>query len=269
MITYNDSEAFESVVDYDTVLDNFEGPLDFLLFLINRERIEIKDIFVSKVTEQFLDYVRNMPDLDIEKAGEYLAIAATILEIKARSLVPCLIEDEDFAMDYYEDDPKEELKRALEEYKIYKEESAKLKELERLGHFFKEPDAEMTKARLEIKNFTLDNLLSAFTEVMMKREGMQKEQRLYHEIPKEVYTVADKVQLIRRVVTENEEVEFSALFNDDYSKNEKITTFQALLELLKHQYVCVKQEEQFGPILITLNPNRNEGEEIGELDEYN
>ena len=89
------AENFESVVDYTTVLDNFEGPLDLLLYLIKQEQIEIKDVFVSKVTEQFLDYMKGLPYIDIDKASEYLAIASAILEIKAKSLVPAIVEQDD------------------------------------------------------------------------------------------------------------------------------------------------------------------------------
>ena len=116
------AENFESVVDYTTVLDNFEGPLDLLLFLIKQEQIEIKDVFVSKVTEQFLDYMKGLPYIDIDKASEYLSIASAILEIKAKSLVPAIVEqDED------QEDSETVLIRALEEYKLLKEETAKLK----------------------------------------------------------------------------------------------------------------------------------------------
>ena len=83
-------EKFDSNVDYTTVLNNFEGPLDLLLYLINREEIEIKDVFVSQVTEQFLDYMKGLPYLDVDKVSEYLNIAATIIKIKAQSLVPNL-----------------------------------------------------------------------------------------------------------------------------------------------------------------------------------
>ena len=83
-------EKFDSNVDYTTVLDNFEGPLDLLLFLINKEEIEIKDVFVSQVTEQFLDYMKGLPYLDVDKVSEYLNIAATIIKIKAQALVPNL-----------------------------------------------------------------------------------------------------------------------------------------------------------------------------------
>ena len=103
------AENFESVVDYTTVLDNFEGPLDLLLFLIKQEKIEIKDIFVSKVTEQFLDYMKGLPYIDIDKASEYLSIASAILEIKAKSLVPAIVEPES-----EEEDGEAMLIRALE-----------------------------------------------------------------------------------------------------------------------------------------------------------
>ena len=87
-LTLNSIRDFETEVVYTTVLDNFEGPLDLLLYLIKLEKIEIKDIFVSKVTEQFLEYMKGLPSLDLEKASEYLNIAATIIDIKARSLLP-------------------------------------------------------------------------------------------------------------------------------------------------------------------------------------
>ena len=121
-------ENFESTVDYTTVLSNFEGPLDLLLFLINKEEIEIKDVFVSQVTEQFLSYMRGLPYLDVDKVSDYLNIAATILKIKAQSLVPNLEEDPELDMEIEED--KAELIRALEEFSLIKEETKKLKELE-------------------------------------------------------------------------------------------------------------------------------------------
>ena len=123
-LTVESVKNFETEVDYTTVLDNFEGPLDLLLHLIKQEEIEIKDIFVSQVTEQFLSYMKGLPYLDIEKASEYLNIAATIIEIKARSLVP--LYDEDWGADNDEEsdfapyDPATELIQALEEYQTAK-----------------------------------------------------------------------------------------------------------------------------------------------------
>ena len=151
------AENFESVVDYTTVLDNFEGPLDLLLFLIKQEKIEIKDIFVSKVTEQFLDYMKGLPYIDIDKASEYLSIASAILEIKAKSLVPAIVEPES-----EEEDGEAMLIRALEEYKMLKEESAKLKELETVGFYYKPPDKNVGEAKIVYKDFNLEGLLRTY-----------------------------------------------------------------------------------------------------------
>ena len=107
-LTLQSVRNFETEVDYTTVLENFEGPLDLLLYLIKQEEIEIKDVFVSQVTEQFLAYMKGLPYLDMEKASEYLDIAATIIDIKARSLIPP--PDDDFGDEWYndEEDPREE-----------------------------------------------------------------------------------------------------------------------------------------------------------------
>ena len=107
------AENFESIVDYTTVLDNFEGPLDLLLFLIKQEKIEIKDIFVSQVTDQYLQYIASMDVIDVEKASEYLGMAATLVEIKSKALLP---KPEEFLEDI--EDPEQALIRQLEEYKI-------------------------------------------------------------------------------------------------------------------------------------------------------
>ena len=257
-LTIDSVKNFETEVDYTTVLDNFEGPLDLLLHLIKQEEIEIKDIFVSQVTEQFLSYMKGLPYLDLDKASEYLNIAATIIDIKARSLIPP--PDDEFG-DYFDedDDPQQELIRTLEEYKMIKEEAEKLKERETIGYFFKQPD----------KDFTLDGLLKAFTKMLLRQESQRKASPPPREIPKDVYTVRDKIKHIRETVAVKDAMKFEELFEGDASTPEIVTTFQALLELLKHQFVLVEQEELFSSITIKKNPNRREDEEVGEIDEYN
>ena len=131
-------ELFESEVDYTTVLDNFEGPLDLLLHLINKAEIEIRDIFVSQVTGQFLTYMKGLSYLDVNKVAEYLNITASILKIKAQSLVPNVQQDPEIEAEVEAE--KQSLIQALEEYKRIKDEVVKLKELETIGYFFKEPD---------------------------------------------------------------------------------------------------------------------------------
>lgn len=260
-------ENFESNVDYDTVLDNFEGPLDLLLFLINKEEIEIKDVFVSQVTEQFLAYMQGLPSLDVDKVSDYLNIAATIIKIKAQALVPNLMEDPELDAEIEED--KASLIRALEEYKMIKEESKKLKELETVGYYFKEPDKDVgeTKTVFNLEGLTLDGLISAFSALILKQERKIAEAEI-REIPRDSFTVEQKITFILETLETQEEVTFESLFTRDFSKAEIITTFQAMLELLKYQFLRVRQETTFGEITIALNPDREEEAQLGQIDEY-
>ncbi len=261
-------EEFESNVDYTTVLQNFEGPLDLLLYLINKEEIEIQDIFVSQVTEQFLAYMKGLPYLDVDKVTDYLNIAASIIKIKAQALVPNLQQDPEVEESIEEE--KAELIRALEEYRLIKEESKKLKELETIGYFFKEPDKNVgeVKTVYAVDNLTLDGLISAFSSLLLKRETVMASQEVRN-IPRDEFTVAQKVSFILESLETRESIEFEELFTKDYTKAEIITTFQAMLELLKHQFLRVEQQTAFGAIKISLNPDRNMEETLGEIDEYN
>ena len=265
-------ENFESVVDYNTVLDDFEGPLDLLLHLINIAQIRIEEVFVSKVTEQFLDYIEYMksqPRRDVDKESEYLAIAAQIIYIKSKSMVPVVeIDGEEYGgADEEEQAFIEQLKQR--EYELIKEETPKLKNLETIGYYFKEPDTDFSKVKIVYKDFNVHALLEAFANLMLRNESMQREKQNIKEIPKDVHTVEEKVTFIRDRLIEKQEVTFDSLFTT-YSRNEIITTFQALLEMLKHQFIMVKQEISFGTINIKLNPDWDLNEVTSEqFDEYN
>ena len=265
-------ENFESVVDYNTVLDDFEGPLDLLLHLINIAQINIEDVFVSKVTEQFLDYIefmKSQPHRDVDKASEYLAIAAQIIYIKSKSMLPVVeVAGEEWGD---EDEDKRALIEQLKqrEYELIKEETPKLKELETVGYMYKEPDKSLNTVRIVYKDFTVSALLEAFAKMMLKNESLHREKDNIKEIPKDVYTVEEKVTFIRDTLVEKKEVLFEDLFKT-FSKNEVVTTFQALLEMLKHQFINVRQEFTFGPITILLNPDWDMKEVADEqFDEYN
>ncbi len=260
-------EKFESNVDYTTVLDNFEGPMDLLLYLVMRAQIEIKDIFVSQVTEQFLDYMKGLPYLDVDKVTDYLNIAATIIKIKAQSLVPNLEEDPEIEQEI--EDDKAELIRALEEYRLIKEEMTKLKELETVGYYFKEPDKDVgeTKTVFSLENLTLNGLIAAFSALLVERERAIIEDEV-REIPRDEYTVEQKIIFILQVFDSEEQVRFEELFTKDYTRSEIVTTFQALLELLKHQYLQVRQEEEFGQIIIRFNPESTHVWVGRQIDEY-
>ena len=269
-LTLDSAKNFEAEVDYTTVLDNFEGPLDLLLHFIRQARIEIKDVFVSKVTEQFLEYMKGLPSLDLEKASEYLNIAATIIEIKSHYLLP--VPDDEIPEEWQE--MEEQFISELEEYnaqlkEMIKEEEVKLKERETVGYFFKAPDKDLTGFNVQFKDMDLDGLMDALTKMLVRVEAQKRTAPPAREIPKDIYTVRDKIKHIRDTIAVKEQMEFEELFENDSSTPEIVTTFQALLELLKHQFLLVEQEELFSKITIKKNPNKREDEEIGEIDEYN
>ncbi len=260
-------DNFESNVDYDTKLSNFEGPLDLLLFLIKKAEIEIKDIFVSEVTTQYLKYIENLDEVGLEKASEYLGIATTILEIKAREILPPVNfgdEEDD------EEDPAKKLQRRLEEYKLFKEEAEKLKTMENVDSFYKEPDKSANDVRIIYNDFNLEGLIKAFTSLMEKVDLREAVKTAKKEIPKEVFTVRDKITFIRNTLLERKSCSFFELFTDYTTRNEFITTFQAMLELLKLQIVSVEQSAVYDDITIYLkNEDGGNLDELGEIDEYN
>lgn len=268
----NNYDNFESIVDYNTVLDDFEGPLDLLLHLINIAQIRIEDIFVSKVTEQFLDYIdfmKTQPGRDVDKESEYLAMAAQIIYIKSKSMVPVVeIDGEEVGgADEEQQALIEQLKQR--EFELIKEQTPKLKTLETIGFYYKEPDAELSKPKIVYKDFNLDGLLQAFANMLLRNESLQREKESFKEIPKDVYTVQDRVAHIRSKLCEKQEIKFDELFTR-FSRNEIITTFQALLELLKFQYVFVEQKDLFGEIIIKSNPEAvTKDFESEKFDEYN
>lgn len=265
-------ENFESVVDYDTVLDDFEGPLDLLLHLINVNKINIDDIFVSKVTEQFLDYIEYMktqPSRDVDKESEYLAMAAQIIYIKSKSLVPP-VEIDGEEIGGAEDEQQELIEQLKQrEFELIKERTPKLKSLETVGYYFKDPDKEISKVKIVYRDFSVDAMLQAFANLMLRNESMQREKENIKEIPKDEYTVAERVVFIRELLLVREEFQFDELFAS-FSRNEVITTFQALLEMLKFQYVLVEQTDAFGNIKIKRNPDTDLKEmNDDQFDEYN
>ena len=211
--------------------------------------------------------MKALPYLDVDKVSEYLNIAATIIKIKAQALVPNIEEDPEIDAEIEED--KAQLIRALEEYKLIKEETKKLKELETIGYYFKEPDKDVGEVRtvFTLENLTLNGLIDAFSQLLLKREEELKDEEV-REIPRDSFTVEQKIQFVLECLEEEKEVKFEQLFTKDFTKSEIVTTFQAILELLKYQFLRIKQEQTFGEITILLNPDRDEEAGLGTIDEY-
>ncbi|MBP3629917.1 MAG: segregation/condensation protein A [Clostridia bacterium] len=229
-------------------LDKFEGPLDLLLHLIKDAKIDIKDIFISTITEQFLEYINEFSEMPVEKVGDFIEMAATLLEIKSKKLLPPPPKESDED----EEDPEKKLIRQLEEYKIFKEQSEILSSLENVNSLYKEPEPLANGYRYELKDFSFDKLLDAFALIMHKVE-QRAEVPEAKQITKDRFTVAQKMADIKDKLLQTDKIMFSELYQDDYSKSEVINTFLALLELLKTQIIRVVQPDLYSDIFIEKN----------------
>ena len=244
---YIDSLECKELYDpdsYEVHLENFDGPLDLLWFLVRRSKININDIFLSEITEQYLATMSQVDNLDLERASEFIEVAACLIEIKSREILPRPPVDED-----PEDDPKAALIRRMEEYRLLKEASAKIKPLETTGQHYREPDPSVGKPRFILGDMTMDGLLDALKKMFVKLEFKAKSNQ-ERALVKDRFTVADKMAQIRAFYEDADTIKFTDLFEDDYSKIEIITTFQAMLELMKGQYFRAEQHEVFGEILL-------------------
>ena len=245
--------------DYKFKLREFEGPLDLLVHLIKITKIDIREIFISDITEQYLEMMKEIDDVDVEKASEFIDMSATLLEIKSKHLLP----REDEVVD--EEDPEERLFRQIEEHKLFKEQTEKLAKIEDVNSFFKEPDSSVGEFKYELpEKLSLDLLVKAFSDLMQK-VTIKSEVIQEKKIVKDKFTVAQKISQIKDVLLSKKEFRFSSLFEEDHTRSEVINTFLALLELLKRQYLTVKQNGLFDDIDIVRNDDINSRltEEVG------
>lgn len=237
------SETF-SDDSYEVTLDYFEGPLDLLLFLVKRSKISVQEIFVSKITEQYLNMMKGIDNLDLDRASDFIEIAACLLEIKAKALLPKpqieLPEDED---------PERVLIRRLEEYRLFKEATVKLKEYETIGQMYRDPDKNVGKPRLILSDMNSEGLFEALRRMFLKLE-QRAELNKQRSIVRDRFTVAEKIAAIMDSFEERDSMSFFELFDADYNKSEIISTFQAMLELMKNQFFSAEQHESFGEIIL-------------------
>ena len=225
-------------------LPRFEGPLDLLLHLIKRDEIDIHDIPIARITQQYLQYIELMRLLDLDVAGDFLVMAATLMRIKAKMLLPlpAVGEEEE------EGDPREELVQRLIEYRQFKEaaETLNLKEGERRLLFERGMvPGEDEAGPLPLAPATLFDLLDALNRVMSRVSESQ-----VYEVQGELYDVEDKMSLIARTVAELGSVSFTDLLLKCRARSEMIVTFIALLELIKLGQVTVIQSQNFADIVL-------------------
>ena len=258
IFSYGKTKEDVNMSAIDVKLNVFEGPLDLLLHLIEKNKVNIYDIPIVTITEQYLEYVNNMEEEDLDVMSEFLVMAATLIKIKSRMLLP---KDEETEED--EEDPREELVRRLLEYKMYKYAAGELKDLELEGNkaFFKKATipAEVKNVKQDVDPYELiskadidlQKLNEIFKSVMRKQvDKVDPIRSKFKEIEREEISLEEKMAEVREQVRGLEGINFRTLLEMQASKMNVIVTFLAILELMKIGAITIKQEEIFGEIVI-------------------
>jgi segregation and condensation protein A len=241
--------------EYKVKLDIFEGPLDLLLYLIKRDEVDIYEISLERITKQYLEYIEAFQLLNIELAGEFIVMAANLLYIKSRTLLPVDLQMADEEAD--EDDPRWELIRQLIEYKKFKEAAGHLREREAMQENLfarvpASPDLESDPANLMVEEIGIFDLIRAFQNILKRRTPKEEDLR---EIFEENFTVGDKIDHLLRLTDAGVSLKFEEMFPERASRTEIVVTFLAMLELIRMKQLRVRQDQHFGEIWI----ERSEG----------
>jgi len=236
-------------------LQVFEGPLDLLLHLIDKNKIDIYDIPIVEITNQYMNYIRAMEKSDLNIMSEFLLMAATLLDIKCRMLLPVEVTEEG------EEDPRQELVEQLLQYKMYKYMSYELKERQGAGDQVLYKPATMPEEVLNyvapvdldklLGDLTLSKLNAVFQDVLKKQEDkIDPVRSRFGKIEKEEVTLTDKMAYVRRYIGEHRRFSFRELLTAQGSKMHVIVTFLVILEMMKSGSVRVRQESTFDDIMI-------------------
>ena len=239
-------------MSYKIKLEIFEGPLDLLLYLVKKDHLNIYDIPIATVTEQYLKYLNLMQLLDLNIAGEFLVMAATLMQIKSKMLLPA---EESAGIEEEEADPRQELVKRLLEYEKFKEIAESLRKRESdQREVFKRPKAEIDKGALNERKVYFEasifDLINAFSQAL---KDVPKE--VFYEVIKDEFTIEEKIHQILHNLLEVETLKLSDLFNKAKNKLEIIVTFLAILELARMKEIIARQSEMFRDIEILRNKN--------------
>lgn len=240
-------------MDINIKLKTFEGPFDLLYHLIEKNQIDIYDIPISELTDQYLEYIAKMNTVDLDLMSEFLLMASTLIEIKSKMLLP-QIKNKDIV----EEDPRDELVNKLIEYKKFKsvaEQFASIQDNE-FKIFFKNPNLiqlDNTEYSVEdsLKSVTLVDILIAFENVIKRKEKkLDKVRSKFNSVQKDLYTIEDKSEYILNLLELTSELKFNEIFRQDADKIEIVVTFLALLELIKLNKIFIYQKDLFDDIIL-------------------
>ena len=239
-------------------LENFEGPIGLLYHLIEKNKIDIYDIPIAEITRQYMEVINDAQKRNMEVMSEFLIMAASLLEIKSRMLLPKPKNEEEEEGE----DPREELIRKLIEYKKFKEAAEAFKEREESASYtvFKKPDISLEmfkeKEKQEIdeilKGVTFNDLMKAYQDVMSRKElKVDRVRSSFKAVVHDNFTISDKITYIKEMLIISPVVKFWEIFREDTTRAEIVVTFLAMLELIKTKAVDISQSENFGEIIIT------------------
>lgn len=241
---------------YKLKLENFEGPLDLLCHLIDKNKMDIYDINLSEITDQYIDYINKMEKMNLEVTSEFLVMASTLLYLKSKNLLPSQVEDE-------KELTEEELLQRIIEYKKYKEITKKLNEMYENNNKIvcKLPEKiELPKQNVEV-NYEKEKIAEIYSQIIEKNASRlnQNAKNIEKIAITETYTVTDKVKEMFRELLHHKKFIFNNLFpNKKCSKPEIVTAFTGLLELSRKNKVLTNQEELFGNILVEKIPKKQD-----------
>ena len=235
-------------MQYNFVINDFEGPLDLLLHLIKTSKMDIYDISIEMITKQYLDFIKSMQEMNLDIASEYLVMASELIEIKSKLLLP---NNNDLDEDEYEEDPREQLINRLLEYKKYKDmiDTFKALESERKDIFTKEPINLNEYRDTDIKNdgeLSLEDLIKALNDFLKRKEEAKPRET---KITKRELSVTERTTQIRNILKNKKKVSFFDLF-EVKTKEYVVVTFLSILEMAKHGEIRIIQENNFNNIII-------------------
>lgn len=224
----------------EVFLDAFEGPLDLLLYLIRRQNLDILDIPISEITDQYISYIEMMSELRLELAAEYLVMAAMLAEIKSRMLLPRHVAEEEEC-----DDPRAELIRRLQEYERYKQAAEDLDGLEHMTRDTFQGHAELVERHVEVQepDVSLREIMAALSDVLHRADMFTS-----HRVEKETLSVREKMSHVLQSIDGKQFVSFTELFDISEGRLGVVVTFLAVLELIKGSLIELVQAEAFAPI---------------------
>lgn len=235
-------------------INDFEGPLDLLLHLIKESKMDIMNIEIESITEQYMNYLDSQEKMNLEIASEYLVLASELIEIKSKMLLPR--EQTEVSSDEYEEDPREELVKRLLEYQTYKEITKVLheKEEERSNYYTKSPEnySNYSDGEVEIKvDYEIDDLINALKSYLARKKDNKP---LNTKVTVNEISVSSRRHDIRNILKEKKKINFFELF-PIVSKEYIVATFLAVLEMAKSKELIIKQEENFGEIICEVVSN--------------